>query len=455
MMVLYYIIVGLIALLVGALAVWLVMRARVAVLKSRLQTEEADAVIKENKMTELVEQMRLQDTSIASLQTRLEFYQQQAELQKTQQAEDAQREKEREAMRQQQWEQRLKLVQEEICNSTQQILEQREQKLTDTNREQMKGVVNPLQDKLREMTTFMQSFRDLQSKNNATLGEQIRMMMERTQEIGSKADNLATALRSNDNNMQGSWGEVILSELLEREGLQKEKHFDVQPYLRDEKGTILVNEETHKKMRPDVILHYPDQKDAIIDSKVSLTAFADYFETQDEAVKTQALKRHLESVRAHVKELADKRYQDYVKPPRQSLDYVIMFVPNESALQLALQNDRSLWRDAMAAGVFITGEMTLMAVLRIVKMAWIQDAQENNQKKIMELGAMIVERVGLMTEHLDAAESTIVKAQTALADAKKKMCGGGQDILGPAQRMVKLGIKESKNHPLPTNLLEE
>ena len=167
-------------------------------------------------------------------------------------------------------------------------------------------------------------------------------------------------------------------------------------------------------MIPDVVLHYPDGKDAIIDSKASLSAFIDYNAAEDDNERAAALKRHTISIRNHVKELVAKDYKRYIVHPRQSLDYVIMFVPNESALQLALYNDSSLWRDALREGVFITGEQNLTAALRIIHLAWTQEIQAQSQRKVFEEATTMVERVGEFCKAFEAVGERIDKSKRGL-----------------------------------------
>ncbi len=271
--------------------------------------------------------------------------------------------------------------------------------------------------------------------------------MKRTASIGDEADKLARALR-HENKTQGNWGEIVLGELLESQGLKKGIHYDVQSTLRDKNGKPILNERTDKRMIPDVVLHYPDGKDAIIDSKASLSAFIDYNAAEDDNERAAALKRHTISIRNHVKELVAKDYKRYIVHPRQSLDYVIMFVPNESALQLALYNDPSLWRDALREGVFITGEQNLTAALRIIHLAWTQEVQAQSQRKVFEEATTMVERVGEFCKALEAVGERIDKANEAYEYAMKKL-QGRMSILGPARRLKEMGFKDKDKFPIP------
>lgn len=274
-----------------------------------------------------------------------------------------------EEARTKQYNEQLRLMQEQVKSATQEMLNLRSKELHESNARQMDSIITPLKENIKEMKTAMDQSRDTHTRTTASLRQAIEDIMKRTASIGDEADKLARALR-HENKTQGNWGEIVLGELLESQGLKKGIHYDVQSTLRDKNGKPILNERTDKRMIPDVVLHYPDGKDAIIDSKASLSAFIDYNAAEDDNERAAALKRHTISIRNHVKELVAKDYKRYIVHPRQSLDYVIMFVPNESALQLALYNDPSLWRDALREGVFITGEQNLTAALRIIHLAW-------------------------------------------------------------------------------------
>ena len=195
--------------------------------------------------------------------------------------------------------QQMRMMEERLKNATTELLKLRSQELQQNNTTQMSAIINPLKETIGEMKKAMESTRDQGTKNTASLEKAIENVLSRAAEIGTKADSLANALK-NENKMQGNWGEMILSELLESEGLQKGKHYSVQETLRDESGNALKNDESGKRMIPDVILHFPDNRDAIIDSKVSLSAFIDYQNSgDDEAVRNDALSRHIQSLRNH------------------------------------------------------------------------------------------------------------------------------------------------------------
>ena len=243
--------------------------------------------------------------------------------------------------------------------------------------------------------------------------------------------------------------EEPLDELLESQGLKEGIHYEKQVTLRDRSGKAVLNEESGKRMIPDTILHYPDGKDAVIDSKVSLTAFVDYQNAETDEQRAEALQRHVKSVRQHVAELARKDYSAYIKSPRQALNYVIMFVPNEGALQLALSAAPNLWREAFSTGVFITGEQNLIAALRIIQIAWTQMQQAQNQEAIYDTARMLLDRVADFIGHFETVGQKLQDASSYYAKAADKLKDGRLSVVGAANKLIKLGAKTSAKKVIP------
>ena len=393
-----------------------------------LQTEQAQ------RINHLLEENKMLTASVQSLQREIDLLQQQSKKEH----EEAQT----------RFEQQLKMVQEQLQNATQEILRQRAQELTKTNSTQMDAIITPLKDTIREMKTAMDNSRDLNNKNTASLEKAIEEMMKKTGEIGLEADKLAHAL-TNKNKVQGNWGELILDEVLSSQGLVKGVHYETQVTLRDKSGKALQNEESGKRMIPDAILHFPDGKDAILDSKVSLSAFVDYQNAENEDERTDALSRHIKSIRQHVIELKGKNYNEYIQAPRQALNYVIMFVPNESALQLALYNDTALWREAFEKGIFITSEQNLIAALRMIHLAWTQVKQAENQEQIMDTARMLLDRVSDFFGYFEDMGKKLEDATATYRKASDKLRDGRQSVAGISQKLHKLGVKMKPNKQLP------
>ncbi len=350
--------------------------------------------------------------------------------------------------RQVQFAQQLELVKSQLKETTGELLKRRSEELSKNNSTQMSAIVDPLKETIKEMNTAMDHNRTTSIENKTSLEMAVREVLKRANEIGTEADKLAKALRS-ENKIQGNWGEMILEELLRSQGLEEGKHYDTQVTLRDSKGQPYRHDETGKKMMPDVVLHYPDNKDAVIDSKVSLTAFLEYQNATTEEEREDALQRHLNSIRAHVKELSKKSYNAYITLPRQSLDYVIMFVPIEAALQLALYNDTTLWRTAFENGVFITSEQNLTAALRMIRIAWVHMAQTRSQEEVFKLASDVVKRVAEFYDRFGDIGKKLEAVSKAYTEADKKLQTGTQSLVAPAHKLVAMGAKEDPKKPLP------
>ncbi len=421
-------------LVLGAAAVWLWAKARVASWKTLWEARgeeldklaaRADTLDRENR--ELISGKQRAETELQTLHERVLH-------------EGEERERH--------FQEQLRLVEEQLKNATREMLGQRTQELSRQNTEQMSAIINPLKETIGQMRTAMDQSRETHVKNTATLEKAIEDVMRRTVEIGAEADKLANALR-NESKVQGNWGELILDELLESQGLTEGVHYEKQVLLRDKQGKAILNEETGQRMIPDTVLHYPDGKDAIIDSKVSLTAFVDYQNAETDEERAAALQRHVKSVRNHVDELARKNYSAYIKPPRQALNYVIMFVPNEGALQLALAQAPDLWREAFSKGVFVTGEQNLTAALRIIQIAWTQVRQAQNQEAIFETARMLLDRVADFIGHFETMGQKLQDASTAYQKAVDKLKDGRLSVVGAANKLIKLGAKTSAKKVIP------
>lgn len=336
----------------------------------------------------------------------------------------------------------------QFMNMAQQVLEQSASKLKESNKETMAGVTQPLKDAISEMRKAINENTKDHTAQNASLREQLRLMMESNREIGEKAESLANVLRR-DNKVSGNMGEIILGDLLASQGLTEGIHYEVQARLRDEQGRPLKNDDTGKEMQPDVILHYPQGQDAVIDSKVSLVAYQRYVNAEDPTEKERALQEHIKSIRSHVTELARKDYSKYIKAPREAIDFVIMFVPFESSLQLALANDPTLWREAFERKVFITGEQNLLGILHMIHIAWVQNQQAENQKKVFGIAEQLLDRLGDFIQRYNKVGEQLEQARKAFDFSKNKLEEGRQSVVQKGRELIDLGAKENPNRRIP------
>lgn len=438
-MAIYVIVAALIALAVGVLIGWLLTRPRQVELKQQLAYMEAEQQHKASVESTLNAQLETMRGEHSRLQVENGSLTREISLLKEQMDKD-------EKARNEAFSQQLQMVKEQMQNETRLVLDQRAEALGKHNREQMADVVKPLKEQLEAVQRQVKEGETTATANRASIEKAIEDLVKRTIEMSNDANNLTRALR-NDNRTQGNWGEMVLDTLLENSGLEKGLHYETQVTLRDEGGRPLSHELTGQKMIPDVVVHYPDGKDVIIDSKVSLTAYLDYCNATRDVDRDAAAQRHVASMRQHVRELRQKNYASYVKPPRQALQYMIMFVPNEMAMQLALQTDRDLWREAFESGICITSEQNLIVLLRMIQLAWAQVQQFQNQQEIMAQASTLLDRVQRSIDRFEKVSSSINKLRSDFDDAQTAL-KGRQGVLGAAKNMERLGAKTSAQRTL-------
>ena len=306
--------------------------------------------------------------------------------------------------------------------------------------------MTPLRETIEKMKQTMSDSTLKQTELSSEMKANLENMMKHSAAAKQSADELARVFKHRTK-VQGEWGERVLSELLESQGLTPGVHYDTQATIRDAAGNV-VKTDTGGNMRPDVILHIDSDRDIIIDSKVSLTAFMDYINAEDEDERQKHLKAHIESIQKHVKELSKKDYSSYIKAPKVKMDYVIMFVPHTGALWTALNAQPDLWRKAMEMNVFIADEQTLFAALRMISLTWTQIAQTENHEKVYELANELLERVGMFMRSYDSIGDAIKKAQKAFEDGEKTLSPNGQSILQTCSKLEKLGAKQNRKHPI-------
>lgn len=342
----------------------------------------------------------------------------------------------------QQMEQQAKLIREQINSASEEILRKRSEELSNTNREQLSNILIPLHEKLKQMREAVERNDQHQTTSLERLDAAIKANLQQAQEVGERADKLAQALTS-ENKTQGNFGELRLRTLLENMGLEEGVQFEEQVTMRDAQGQVLYEEESGRRMIPDVILHFPDQRDVIIDSKMSLTAYKDYFEAKTDTAREQALARHISSMRNHVKELVAKGYNKHANKQHRQPDFVVMYVYSESALQLALANDANLWKEAYDAGVIISGSQTLYMMLRVLEMTWNQVKQAKNQDEMMKTANEIVNRVQMFYERFMAVDEQLRRTREAFDKLKTNTAPTGPSIVTAANNLLKFGAKEN------------
>ena len=333
-------------------------------------------------------------------------------------------------------------MQEQLQNVTSKMLKARQEEFEKSSKEGMAHVLQPLETSIEEMRKAISDNTLRHTEFGGILNANIENMLRHSDAARESADRLTNALRSNGR-IQGAWGETVLRELLESQNLTEGIHFDTQVTLRDASGNTLKNNDG-SSMRPDIILHLDNQRDVIIDSKVSLSAYFDYIEAQTPEDREIALQAHIDSIQRHVKELAQKDYSNYVLPPRQKMGYVIMFVPNTAALHLALSKKVNLWRKAMEQNVYIADEQTLYAALKIVNLTWTQIVQAQNHEKVYGLAEELLNRVGVFMEKYVNIGKNLEQATKSYNEGMTKLQDSGQSIPQTCNKLRKLGARQTK-----------
>ena len=335
----------------------------------------------------------------------------------------------------------------QLKTATDEMLKQRQKEFAESSHTNLGQIVNPLRETIDNMKKAMNESTLKQTSMSSEMKANIENMMRQSEAAKKSADELARVFK-HGSKVQGDWGETVLDELLESQGLTKGVHYDIQSVIRDADGYVVKSNEG-SIMRPDVILHLDQRREVIIDSKVSLTAFMDYVNAEEEDKRQQYLKAHIDSIQKHVKELSAKDYSSYVQPPKVKMDYVIMFVPHTGALWTALHSQPDLWRKAMEKNVFIADEQTLFAALRIINLTWTQIAQAQNHERVYALANEMLDRVGQFMKKYQAIGKALENATKAYEDGEKKLLPGGQSILQTCGKLEKLGAKQSDKNPLP------
>jgi len=338
-------------------------------------------------------------------------------------------------------------VQAQLKSATDDMLRQRQREFTETSNQNLGQIVTPLRETIDKMREAMDDSTLKQTAMSGELKANIEAMIRQSEAARQSAEELARAFK-HGSKIQGDWGEQVLGEMLQNQGLTQGVHFDVQTYIRDKQGNI-VTDDHGAMMRPDIILHLDQRREVIIDSKVSMTAYMDYVNADTDEERNRCLKLHIDSLRNHVKELSTKDYSAYIQPPKVRMDYVIMFVPHSGALWTALNAQPDLWRRAMERNVFIADEQTLFAALRIISLTWTQIAQAQNHEKVYALAAEMLDRVGLFMKRYQSIGKALEVAQKAYEDAEKKLQPTGPSILQTSAKLIRLGAKQSEKNPLP------
>ena len=347
----------------------------------------------------------------------------------------------------------IKYLQAELTNTTQKLLDVRSEKLEQTNRTQMSFIIDPLKETISKLEKEMKDTQMQHGNTTTRLEQSIKNLVEKTESIGNRADRLVETLLYQPKS-QGDWGELVVKEMLESQGLKEGIHYVYQPTLRDEKGQTLRNEDTNKIMRPDFILHLDEKEDVIIDSKMTITSYDNYVHAKTDDEREMYAKEILASIHNHINELRRANYAAYIENGRKSADFVFMFIPNEGAMQVALAHEKNLWRDTFLKDrIFIVSEMNLYAALRIVNVTWRQIEQNKSYAKVFQTVGLLLDRLNGFIEKFGKVEKSLQQATKAYEEANHQLMIGSRSVLDTGYRLRDMGVKTKK--ALPESYMDE
>ena len=346
-------------------------------------------------------------------------------------------------MNREQVESQMKLIREQMQTTSEEILKRRQDELGERNKEQVTKIIDPLTQSLKSMREAFDKSKEQQNEALTRLDATIKVNMEKSAALGETADRLTRAL-TGEVKVQGNFGELKLKQLLEDLELKEGEQFDTQETLRDKAGKQAKGDDG-RGLIPDFILHFPNNRHVVVDSKMSLTDYERYMNAEDGTPeKSEYLKAHVASVRAQVKRLARKEYTKYLPEGYNRLNFAIMYVPIEGALNLALLNDTTLWREAYDEGVMILGPQTMYMNLRVLEMMWTQVRQLKNQQAMIDAANIVVERVQDFGMRFMDVETSMNSTVEKMAKLKVSTAESGRSIITAAKSLLKAGAKENK-----------
>lgn len=387
-------------------------------------------------------ELALQDEQAKAQETQLLLSQKELELKYEKEKNEVSRQQADEKLTEQ-----IKFLQAELTNTTQKLLDIRSEKLEQTNRTQMSSIIDPLKETIAKLEKEMKDTQTQHGNTTTRLEQSIKNLVEKTESIGNRADRLVETLLYQPKS-QGDWGEMVVKEMLESQGLKEGIHYIYQPTLRDGKGQTLRNEETNKIMRPDFILHLDEKEDVIIDSKVTITSYDNYVHAKTDEEREIYAKDILASIHNHINELKRANYSAYIDNNRKSADFVFMFIPHEGVLQVAMTYEKNLWRDTfLKERIFIVSETNLYAALRIVNITWRQIEQNKSYAKVFQTVGLLLDRLNGFIDKFGKIEKTLKQATSAYEEANHQLMVGSRSVLDTGLRLSNMGVKTKKALP--------
>lgn len=332
----------------------------------------------------------------------------------------------------------LDQMRHEFRNMANEALQKNTEQFNRHSQERLEAVLQPFDKDLRLFREKVENYYSEESRQRFSLQENIKSLVEANRRISDEAVNLTRAIAgTNNNKFQGDWGETILEQILENSGLIEGEQWEHQVTLRDEKGSAALNEETMRTMKPDVIVHFPGKRDIIIDSKVSLKAYMEYLAAEDETMRAVHLKEHVASVRRHIDELAAKHYNKYNK---NSLDYVMLFIPNEPSYFVAMEADNALWNYAYKKGIVLISPSNLISTLFVVNSLWTRERQQRDVQRIVDTANAIYDKFVNFVDNFGKIETALEKAQEAYGEAFKQLKTGKGNISKRLGELKEMGL---------------
>jgi DNA recombination protein RmuC len=404
--------------------------AELAVLQERLSAKEADIHQQKLQLDESLKNLSLERESSVALKERVSHLETLLQQERLQQQEKL-------ALMQNAREQ----MNLEFRNLANEILEQKGRSFSETSRIHIQELLKPLGEKIQLFEKKVEDTYDKESKQRFALEKEIKTLFELNSRISVDAINLTKALKG-ESKTQGIWGEVILERVLEKSGLEKGREYEIQVSLKDASGRL---------RQPDVVVHLPDKKDVIIDSKVSLTAYEGYYSASDDETRAQFLKQHIQSIRTHIRLLSEKNYQNL--QTLKSLDYVLLFLPVEAAFTLAIQEDERLFTEAFEQNIILVGPSTLLATLRTIHNIWRYEYQNKNAVEIAKRAGLLYDKFVAFAQDLEEVGKRIDQSQHAYELAHNKLMSGRGNLVAGVEKLKTLGARASKQ--LPEHLREE
>jgi len=328
----------------------------------------------------------------------------------------------------------------EFENIANRVLDAKTEKFTKQNKENLAAILEPLGKNIEDFKKIVNETYDKESKERFSLGKEVNKLAQLNQQISQEASNLTRALKG-ESKTRGRWGEIILETVLEKSGLRKDEEYFMEQQLVDEEGKPLRSDSEGRKMRPDAIIKYPDNREVLIDSKVSLNAYLRYMDAPDPDEQEKALAEHTATVRKKIDELSEKGYDDYSK----TLDFVMMFIPSEPAYIAAIQREPDLWNYAYDKRILLVNPTNLITSVKLIADLWKRERQNRNIEKIVDRGSKMYDKFVGFIENMQALGNQIEKAREAYSTSFSQLSTGKDNLVLQATKLQELGIKNKKD----------